>query len=332
MFAKQTLLSASLVVVLAGQPGVIAHADPATGTFEVGAGYSSIEGFIGRARIAQPSLFGTGHALVLDAAVSGRRHRFVLDYTTAELGGGLKLNAQLFRERRQMPGGWREGIGGALTLQQRIAPNLTAFLGMRVERVAYEDGLAARTIEPVSQQDGSITSVRGGLVYDTLDDPRAPLRGTQIGVMYDTALRDLGSDWAFDRIRGWVSHHRGLGPLTLHLDASATQLTGDIPRSERLYLDGTRDLRTFQFGELGTGTGLLTGRVELEAPLIKRIGLSAVGFVEAGTMFDDGFTRTGRVAGIGLLWRSPIGPLRFDWSVPLDGGPARFTFGFGGAW
>ena len=35
--------------------------------------------------------------------------------------------------------------------------------------------------------------------------------------------------------------------------------------------------------------------------------------------------------GFGLIWRSPIGPLRFDWAKPIDGGPTRFIFGIGSA-
>jgi outer membrane protein assembly factor BamA len=26
-----------------------------------------------------------------------------------------------------------------------------------------------------------------------------------------------------------------------------------------------------------------------------------------------------RAVGAGIIWRSPIGPLRFDWAFPLDG-------------
>src|SRR5438045_1389238 len=101
MFAKQTLSSASLVVVLLGC-SVIARADPEapeepaavearppTGTFQIGAGFSSEEGFIARARVAQPSLFGTGHSLSLDASLSKRQQRFSIDYSTPDLGDGL---------------------------------------------------------------------------------------------------------------------------------------------------------------------------------------------------------------------------------------------------
>jgi outer membrane protein assembly factor BamA len=38
-----------------------------------------------------------------------------------------------------------------------------------------------------------------------------------------------------------------------------------------------------------------------------------------------------RSVGVSIIWRSPIGPLRFDWALPLDGERrgAQFLFGLG---
>ena len=38
------------------------------------------------------------------AFISQRYHRFAIQYTTADLGGGLQLGAELWNERRQLPG------------------------------------------------------------------------------------------------------------------------------------------------------------------------------------------------------------------------------------
>ncbi len=360
MFAKQTW-SASLVVVLVCR-SVIAFADPEaeaepaagearapTGTFQIGAGYSSIEGFIARARISQSNLFGTGHSLSVDAFLSQRFHRFAVDYRTADLGGGLQLGVELWNERRQLPGFAREGSGGALTLSKRISPHLRIWAGMRAERVAVDEKsrLLARATEGgmPAATGGTISSLRAGFEYSTLDAPVVPLRGTAIGAEYELADPRLGSDFAFDRVRVWASHHRPIGPLTLHLSGSLTQLSGrggqGVPRSEMLFLDDNQDIRGFTpfmlgsldgFGTPVGGTTKVLARAELEAPLVRRIGLSAVGFFDAGGIVDAGGTSLGRSVGAGLLWRSPIGPLRFDYAVPLDGaGPPRFLFSIGGA-
>jgi len=361
MFAKQTIRSASLVVVFLGC-SVIAHADPdapdepaagevrpTTGTFQIGVGFSSYDGFVGMARVAQPSLFGTGHSLSLDASVSQRRHHFSLDYMTPELGDGIQLSASLFSESRQLPGFVREGNGAGVSLSKRLSPHLRAFGGYRIEHVSSEttpfDGsiIVARGSSPEDHRSGLISSLHAGLEYNSLDRPDVPTRGTAIGAMYEIADRRLGSDFTFDRVRAWASHHRQIGPLTLHVGGRLESIQGiDVPRTERLFLDGATDIRGFAPGALGSidafgnpvgGTTKFTMRAELEAPLVRRIGLSAVGFFDAGGIVDSTHASLGRSVGLGLLWRSPIGPLRFDWAFPLDGaGPPRFLFSIGGGW
>jgi outer membrane protein insertion porin family len=295
---------------------VIAHADPerqATGTFEVGAGFSSIEGFIARTRIEQSSLFGSGHTLALDARISRQREDFTLQYGTPDLGGGLSLSTELFTRSRDLPAFTRRGTGGALAMQQRFTPNLRGFIGYRFEEV----------IEPARTR---ISAVTAGLIHETPE--------TTVGVAYEIADQRLGSSSSFDRLNAWVRHAKPVGPFTLRLGGTFTQLMGDVPRSELLFIDGASDLRGYAPGAIAPlgGTTKLTGRAELEVPLIRRLGISAVGFADAGGFVDHGIGTFGASAGVGLVWRSPIGTLRFDWAVPLDGGKPRFLFGIGGDW
>jgi outer membrane protein insertion porin family len=362
MFAKQTSKSASLVVVLLGS-SVVARADPEapvepptaearqpTGTFEIGAGFSSDEGFVAHARVAQARLFGTGHSLSLDTTITKRRQLFVMDYSTPDLGDGVRLDAQLFNDRRQLPGFLRQGAGGSVTLSRQLTPHLRVFAGYRFEQVSAEETafdtslVIARGLNPPPALGGGlISSVRAGVEYSSLDRADAPSSGTTAGAINEIAERRLGSDVSFDRLHAWVGHHRPVGPLTLHLDASFTQVRGaSVPRTERLFLDGSSDIRGFAPGSLGPvdaygrplgGTTKLTAHAELEAPLSRKLGLSAVGFFDAGGIADAAGASLGRSGGGGRVWRSPIGPLRFDWAVPLDGaGPPRFLFSFGGPW
>lgn len=363
MFAKQTPSSASLVVVLLGS-SVIARADPEapvepaavearppTGTFQLGAGFSSQDGFIAQARIAQPRLFQTGHSLSLDASISKRRQLFAMDYSTPDLGDGVRLSSQLFSDRRQLPGFIRQGTGGGVTLSRQVSPHLRAFVGFKYELVSAEDTpfdrsqIIARGGPPPAPDltGGLISSLRMGLEYNSLDRPVLPTSGTAAGVTYELADRRIGSDFTFDRLHAWAGHHRPIGPLTLHLSGAFTTIRGvSVPRTERLFLDGASDIRGFAPGSLGPvdvwgdpigGTTKLTMRAELEAPLVRKLGLSAVGFFDAGGILGATTASLGRSVGFGLIWRSPIGPLRFDWAVPLDGaGPPQFLFSLGGDW
>jgi len=71
-------------------------------------------------------------------------------------------------------------------------------------------------------------------------------------------------------------------------------------------------------GEVIGGRHLLTGSVEYEIPLFGK--WSAAAFVDSGNAYDaiDDFDpKTG--VGLGIRWRSPIGPIRVDIAHPVDG-------------
>jgi outer membrane protein insertion porin family len=51
-----------------------------TGTFQIGAGFSSVENFIAQAQISQNNLFGRGQTLALQAQLSSLRQLFLLRF------------------------------------------------------------------------------------------------------------------------------------------------------------------------------------------------------------------------------------------------------------
>ena len=76
------------------------------------------------------------------------------------------------------------------------------------------------------------------------------------------------------------------------------------------------------------GLSALEAGVELRAPLSGDIG--GVVFVEAGSvsteMFPDFADGVQVAAGLGLRYHSPIGPIRFDVAVPVNGRSADDAF------
>ena len=72
------------------------------------------------------------------------------------------------------------------------------------------------------------------------------------------------------------------------------------------------------------GTQIWINNFELEAPIIKAAGISAVVFFDAGNAFGDPWGNGGinpldlRLGyGAGIRWFSPMGPLRFEWGFPF---------------
>ncbi|CAN5888260.1 hypothetical protein BH11MYX3_BH11MYX3_23420 [soil metagenome] len=322
-----------------------------TGTFEIGAGYGTDDGFIAQTRIAQSSLFGSGHRLALSARMSMRSQLFHIGYDVPNLAGGdLMLRTELYARRDQLPGFQRAATGGGALVTAPVGDHLQAFFGYRIEEVkttvdVEPESARGGEAPPITARDGRIASLRGGLVYSTLDQPYLPTRGMEVGTSIAVADPRWGSEIQLTRFDGWGSLHQALGPFTMHLGGSVSTVASrddaGVPLAERLHLDGSSMLRGFAPGSIGprdARTGMSLGgnleysaRGELEVPLIRRLGISAVGFIDHAGIYDvGGAGSSGTSVGFGLIWRSPIGPLRFDWAIPLDGdGKPRFVFGFG---
>ena len=114
--------------------------------------------------------------------------------------------------------------------------------------------------------------------------------------------------------------------------APVVDLVTDLPASERFFTGGDSTVRGFALDRLGTGAtlnadGFPTGgnamvvaNLELRTPHVKGVGL--VGFVDAGNVFrragDVALGELRASAGMGLRYRSPLGPLRFDIGFKLD--------------
>ena len=119
------------------------------------------------------------------------------------------------------------------------------------------------------------------------------------------------------------------------VDASGTPIVdvvADLPASERFFAGGDSTVRGFALDRLGSqatlnpdgfptgGNALVVMNLELRTPHVKGVGL--VAFVDAGNVFlrardiDAGDLRA--TAGLGIRYRSPLGPLRFDVGFKLD--------------
>lgn len=339
-------------------PTVALAAEP-SGRFEIGAGFDSDEGFLAHAGVYQDDLFHTGQRLALTADLGARWQAFRLRHEVDDLlGSGLDFETELFHERQARHGFTREGNGGQVTVSRALGAHTRGYLRYRVEDVDVDvdGGEIARALQPPTPAlgEGLIATLRAGAIYDTLDDRILPTRGTRLEAYAETADRSLGSEHEWLRLGGSLDHARPLGPLTLRVHGRADYLRsadGAVPLSARLQHDGHRDIRGYPFGSLDelrlTPDGAVAagdnfeglGRVELELPVWKRAGLSIAVFGEAALRgnTDRAWGETGvelyRSAGASIIWRSPIGVLRFDWAIPFDGDDRepQFMFSIGGA-
>jgi outer membrane translocation and assembly module TamA len=109
----------------------------------------------------------------------------------------------------------------------------------------------------------------------------------------------------------------------------------DLPASERFFAGGDTTVRGFALDQLGTpetidsngfpqgGNAVIVLNAELRVPVWGDLG--AATFLDAGNVFshasDLDLSRIRPTAGVGLRYRSPIGPLRLDVGFKLNREP-----------
>lgn len=315
------------------------------GNFSLGAGYSPDDGAIFQAEVGQPNLLGSGQGLSLSAELSKIHQRAALTYDVP-LRNGLSLRSELFTDLRDTGGFRRESIGGSFELSRALARSTRVFVRYRAERVEMSalppsDGVVARRIGMTLPAPGLISTLGSGLRFDTRDG--TGLHGSRLELLSE--ISTPGSQASFARLRATAETARTFGRLTLRLHGHASVVrsgeAGGVALSERLFDAGNADVRGYALGTLGPATGAnyeAVGRAEVELAVWRKAGLSVATFFDAGVRgnLDDAFGPAGettrRSVGASLIWRGPLGPVRLDYAVPLDGKRERqwlFSFGIG---
>lgn len=318
-----------------------------TGTFTVGAGYSSTDSFIGTASVSQNNFLGRGQRVVLSAALTGNSTNFDFSFTEPYfLDKNLSAGFDLFdrkTDRRTISAYEEKTYGGALRLGFPISQNLRDTISYNISEVDIQDNgiVNSRFLSAQAAESPYVRSmVSNSLLWNDVNNSLFPTRGRSHRLTTD--FSGLGGDVKYARVlvdnqfyhpitddEDWVGHLRGRAGLIDGLD-------DDVPIFERFYLGGGQSIRGFKPGGIGPRTkqeddafgGVHFEQVnaELFFPIfgLSDKGVRGLTFVDFGYLGDanipsDVIESGGiRVAtGIGLHWNSPFGPLRFSLSTPL---------------
>jgi len=173
------------------------------------------------------------------------------------------------------------------------------------------------------------------------DGRRFIRRGDSLGLRLLGSTEDFGSNISFwqARLAHWSifpvgQHNRLLLRSALgYSEAEAREVLGvtfnQMPEFYEFRGGGARNIRGYGFETLFPEDGITGGRhqiiasVEYEQRILP--DWSAAVFVDGGDVFnelDEFQTRVG--AGVGVRWRSPFGPARFDLGFPLDDADSAF--------
>ncbi len=305
-----------------------------TGLFSLGAGFSSVDSFIGTLDLSQRNFLGKGLEVFLRARGGARTQQGVIGITEPWLfDRPLSAGFDIFLTRRLFLEYTVDSLGGGARLSHPIMEYARWHLSYRLTRDEISDVASNASRVLLEQAGTTVTSLIGGaLTRDSRDNVFAPTRGSRSSVALDVA--GLGGDNRFVKTIGETTYfYPVFWGTVLAARAEAGYGFGysgkDFPLFERFYLGGPNSVRSRksrtisprdESGTLIGGDSELLFNVEHLVPV--GFGIRLATFFDAGnaygfgTKFDPLELR--KAAGAGVRWESPFGPIRLDLGYNLD--------------
>ena len=308
----------------------------------LGGGFSTDQGFRALAGYNHRNMFGRAWTMESGALVETVRRRIFVNGMTPYDGNGHRWQTGLRNEVAD--------VSGELT-----ATNTVYFgRGKRADEIEYFLSLQYqsehRTVDadpqPITDQSRALTLGYAWLLrrVESRVDPRT---GYTVSAQVSGGVEGLGSDRSFVRFYGramkFVPMPRdsvlagGLLVGLLEVGEVFADSSDGIPSDNLFRAGGAQSLRGYDYQSLGVreGNAIVGGRVLAIASLeyqhpIQGAWYGAV-FVDVGNAADSWSDyRSVRGTGVGLRWRSPVGPINLDvaYGADVQEWRAHFSVGF----
>jgi outer membrane protein insertion porin family len=246
-----------------------------TGSFQLGAGYSSYENFVLTGQISQNNFLGWGSTLSLEAQWSSVRQLGQISFVEPYfLDTQWSFAFDIYAQEQQYQSFTRQAVGGAMTwgyelsgLSRWWAP-AKRLEDVRLSATYTNERLAvtnAAEILPRAETNGSGTtsSIRLALSADRRDNRLFPTHGWFGTISFETAPRALAprslfgrqvnlfNRYAFD-LRAFHPVWKGIvGRARLNVGMIRSLSDQRVPVSERYFLGGMQSIRGYQYQSLG---------------------------------------------------------------------------------
>lgn len=319
-----------------------------TGSFGIGAGYSSEDGVVGMVSIGDTNFRGTGDAISLSYETSGDdtdAHGYTFSYRrpwldSKETVGTFRIYNRTYEYDDYDESGdlketyMRKYSGGELTFGRPVSEYSTNYLTLRNRKDSYvkhvDDGNLGDRSTPAYEgwrrdNFGTTRSVTFEHVTDTRDNVYNPMSGSRLSLSGEFA--GFGGDFDFQKYTVDGQHYIRAGRSQVFaLRARYGVGTGDISEFNQYRIGGQGSLRGYREDQF-RGDREFLGTVEYRFPVVKKV--QGALFTDWGGAWDSGLTPDDLHAsvGVGISLTTPIGPLRFDYGWGEDGGRVHFSVG-----
>ncbi|HSP81976.1 MAG TPA: outer membrane protein assembly factor BamA [Myxococcaceae bacterium] len=334
--------------------------EKATGTFQVGLGFSNVENFIFTAQVQQNNFLGWGQSVSASAQISGIRSLVQLSYFDPYfLDTRFLLSADFFRVQADYDDFTRNSTGGSVSVGYQLIEDMLVNVGYSQEHVDVRAADAFGGVLLANRfLSGVTSSVRLSLTYDKRNNRLFPSKGFIHYGSVEYAPSFLGGSFLFTR---YTAYSRLYFPLPLGAVFKTNATVGYIqqleqnrplPISELYYVGGINSVRGYYLRSISPsllvpssespdatvrrldvgGNKQFILNVELEFPVFEKAGIRGVVFYDAGNAYGTNerfFQDTQNQlplgmfhsVGFGFRWFSPVGPLRIVWGIPLTRRP-----------
>ena len=315
--------------------------EKSTGSFSIGAGYSSADKLMFMGQIAENNFFGRGDTVSLSANVSTVSGLYNFGYTNPHLNDSpLSWGFDLFDTQRDYDDYSKKSKGGGLRVGYPIFEKWKLFGNYSftdTDLTNVKDN--ASFIIRKSVDIHTTSALKLSLVRDTRNKQWGASEGSRNSVSVKYAGGPFGGDSQFTKFEGSSGWYFPMPLKTIfHFNLSAGQVfenqTDKLPVYERFYLGGLNSMRGFKYakispidpanGERIGGDKMWYTNTEFVFPLLQTQGLMGVLFFDAGEVLNDDeswgdFSNSVKKGtGVEVRWLSPMGPLRLVWGYNLD--------------
>ncbi|RLC30699.1 MAG: outer membrane protein assembly factor BamA [Deltaproteobacteria bacterium] len=338
-----------------------------TGSFSVGAGYSSEDAIFGMFQISQSNLFGKGQKLQASARLGGLSTQFTLNFTEPWLfDTHYSGNIELYKWKQEYDDYTYEGED--YDDYTRNSYGIRLGLGYPIDRIdeftrgsvqyGYDNSDISNIPDTASpawkdMEGKNITSsLTFGVRRDSRDKPWDTHKGSQNSLSLEVAGGLLGGDVGFYKFRASSAWYFPLVWNTVFLARGnwgyIKKKPGEkLPVFQKFRIGGINSVRGFDYGDISPrdingeyvgGEKMMYYTLEYRVPILKKQGIVGLVFFDCGNVFEKGesytFSGIKRSAGGGIRWYSPMGPLRLEYGKNLnpkeDEKSGKWEFSVGG--
>lgn len=318
--------------------------EKSTGYFNVGVGYSTVNGVLLRAGVTENNFRGKGQQLGLDAGISERVSDFNLSFTEPYfMNRPLSAGVDVFGSRSdyQDESSYDEdSLGGRIRMGWRYTDNLSQSVRytLRQDKISNVSRSASVYIK---QEEGEYidSSIGQTTYYDKRDNAVDPKEGYFLSFGNDVA--GLGGDEKYLKFDAKAYRYDTFFDYyTLKLFINGGYVTGynheNVRLAQRYFLGGST-MRGFDSSGIGArdrytkdalgGNWMLYSGAEVSFPIgLDEVGIKGRTFVDAGMLGKPDnisnrivdYSDSPRVSvGFGFTWMSPMGRIDIDFGFPV---------------